>query len=79
MENIVWNVAKLREYFDSCQRTYNSFLEMSDSLIKAFQAFVDDDTHTGTEAESSKAFVSERQIPLIIDITDAIQQLEDLQ
>uniref|UniRef100_UPI00048176C9 DUF6531 domain-containing protein n=1 Tax=Pseudobutyrivibrio ruminis TaxID=46206 RepID=UPI00048176C9 len=79
MENIVWNVAKLREYFDSCQKTYNSFLAMSDSLIKAFQAFVDDDTHTGTEAESSKAFVTERQIPLIIDITDAIQQLEDLQ
>ena len=79
MENIVWNVAKLREYFDSCQQTYNSFLEMSDSLIKAFQAFADDDTHTGTEAESSKAFVTERQIPLIIDIVDAIQQLEDLQ
>ena len=52
---------------------------MSDSLMKAFLDFVNDDTHTGEEADNSKAFVRERQIPLLIDITDDIQQLEELQ
>ena len=79
MANIEWDVAKLKAYFDECQATYNEFLAMSDSLIQAFQAFVDDDTHTGEEADSAKAFVKERQIPLIIDIVDDIQLLEDLQ
>ncbi|MBQ7149024.1 MAG: hypothetical protein IJR96_09765 [Pseudobutyrivibrio sp.] len=79
MGNIKWDAAKLKAYFESCRVTYNKFLAMSDSLINAFQAFVDDDTHTGDEAEHSKAFVSEKQIPLLIDIIDDVQQLESLQ
>ena len=79
MGNIEWDVEKLRAYFDDCQSTYDSFLAMSDALMRAFQAFVNDDDHTGEEADSAKGFVSQKQIPLLIDIVDDIQQLEELQ
>lgn len=79
MENREWDSAKLKAYFDECRKVYNDFLEMSDSLINAFQAFVDDTTHKGEEADRSKAFVSDRQIPLLIDITDDLQQLQELE
>ena len=79
MENREWDSAKLKAYFEECRKVYNDFLEMSDSLINAFQAFVDDTTHKGEEADRSKAFVSDRQIPLLIDITDDLQQLQELE
>ena len=57
MSNIEWNAAKIRAYFDECRVHYERFLSMSDSLMKAFLDFVNDDTHTGEEADNSKAFV----------------------
>ncbi|MBO4591456.1 MAG: hypothetical protein J5684_02705, partial [Eubacterium sp.] len=79
MENREWDTAKLKAYFDECRKVYDEFLAMSDSLINAFQAFVDDPDHKGEEADRAKAFVSEKQIPLIIDITDDVQQLQELE
>ncbi|WP_036952706.1 hypothetical protein, partial [Pseudobutyrivibrio ruminis] len=79
MGNIEWNTSKVIAYFEACREHYEKFLAMSDSLMKAFEAFVNDDTHTGEEADNSKGFVKDRQIPLLIDITDDIQQLETLQ
>ncbi|WP_143484090.1 DUF6531 domain-containing protein, partial [Pseudobutyrivibrio ruminis] len=77
--DIQWNTQRLRSYFNKCQETYDSFLSMSDGLIKAFESYANDEEHTGPEADSSKAFVTEKQIPLLIDIVDDIQKLEDLQ
>lgn len=76
---IEWNATKLKEYFTACQTKYNAFFAMSDSLIKAFQTYIDDSEHTGEEAESSKAFMSEVQIPLIEDIIYTVQLMEDMQ
>ncbi|MBP5598146.1 MAG: hypothetical protein J6Y02_22450 [Pseudobutyrivibrio sp.] len=77
--DIQWDTPRLRSYFNKCQETYDSFLSMSDGLIKAFESYANDEEHTGPEADSSKAFVTEKQIPLLVDIVDAIQKLEDLQ
>ena len=61
MENREWDSAKLKAYFEDCRKVYNDFLEMSDSLINAFQAFVDDeglsrqdDTAVGTTQPPSR-------------------------
>ncbi len=77
--DIEWDVAALRSYFDDCQKVYNEFLEMSDDLIKSFEAFANDETHKGPEADSAKHFIEERQKPLLVDITNDIQKLMDLQ
>lgn len=74
-----WNAAKLKEYFTACQRKYNTFLDISDALIRAFRTYIDDSEHTGEEAESSKAFMEEIQIPLVEDIIYAVQLMEDMQ
>ena len=77
--DIEWDVAALQSYFDECQKIYNEFLEMSDSLIPAFEAFANDETHKGPEADSAKSFIEEREIPLLYDVTNVAQKLQDLQ
>ncbi|WP_248404867.1 DUF6531 domain-containing protein [Butyrivibrio fibrisolvens] len=47
---------------------------MSDTLILKFKAFVDDDTHTGPEAEAAKAFIQDYQIKMIEDLVWVIQE-----
>ncbi len=76
---IEWDVKKLGKYFKDCQQIYEDFLRMSDTLIRKFEAFQNDTEHTGTEAESSKAFIKECENPFIVGLTHNIQQLEDLQ
>ena len=71
---ITWDQAKLAEYFTACQEKYNTFLSMSDTLILKFKAFVDDDTHTGPEAEAAKAFIQDYQIKMIEDLVWVIQE-----
>ena len=73
-EEITWDQTKLSEYFTACQTKYNTFLAMSDTLILKLKAFVDDDTHTGTEAEAAKAFIEQSQIPMIEDLVWVIQE-----
>ncbi len=76
---IEWDAGQLNSYFTSCQKVYNDFLLMSDELIKAFDEFCNDEKHKGPEADSAKAFITEKQKPLLIDIIDDIQKLEELQ
>ena len=71
---ITWDLEKLTEYFTACQKKYNTFLSMSDTLILKLKAFVDDDTHTGPEAEASKAFIEQSQIPMVEDLVWVIQE-----
>ena len=71
---ITWDLEKLTEYFTACQKKYNTFLSMSDALILKLKAFVDDDTHTGPEAEASKAFIEQSQIPMVEDLVWVIQE-----
>lgn len=75
--DLEWNSAKLLDYMEQCQKKYDVFLSMSDTLIKNFQAVIDDPDHTGPEADSTKAFLSQVQIPLIEDIVDMIQLYMD--
>ncbi len=76
-ENIEWHQEKIREYFNECfSEVYDPFLRMSDDLIKALYDFVNNDSHTGLEAESSKKFVDERQIKLIEEIIHTIHLLK---
>ena len=61
-DNIEWHQAKIREYFNKCfNEVYNPFSRNSEELIKALLEFVNDDTHTGPEADASKAFINEKQ------------------
>ena len=77
--NIEWHQTKIREYFEKCfGEVYNPFLEMSTDLIKALSDFVNDETHTGPEAESAKKFVTERQIKLAEDTIYCIQKLQSM-
>ena len=76
---IEWDVKKTGDYFKKCQVVYDNFLKMTDDYLKAFEAFENDDSHKGPEAESSKAFVRECQIPLIENTSECIQKLENLQ
>ena len=71
---ITWDQTKLAEYFTACQSKYNTFLSMSDTLIQKFKAFVDDETHTGPEANAAKAFIQDYQIKMIEDLTWVIQE-----
>lgn len=79
-DNIEWHQKKIREYFDECFNTiYNPFLCMSDTLlIPSLLDFINDETHTGPEAESAKAFLNDQQITIIAMITDCIQQLQSM-
>ncbi|MBQ4218800.1 MAG: RHS repeat protein, partial [Butyrivibrio sp.] len=79
-DNIEWHQKKIREYFEECFNTvYNPFLEMSDSLlIPSLLDFINDETHTGPEAESAKAFLNDQQITIIAMITDCVQQLQSM-
>ncbi len=77
-ENIEWHHKKIKEYFDECFNTvYNPFLSMSDTLlIPALVDFINDETHTGPEAESAKTFLNDKQIEIIGMIVNCIQQLQ---
>ncbi|WP_026653250.1 DUF6531 domain-containing protein [Butyrivibrio proteoclasticus] len=78
-EGAEWHQPKTREYFNDCfDNIYNPFQESSQSLIDALLAFVNDDNHTGTEAESSKTFVDERQIQLVYDTISCISLLQSM-
>ncbi len=79
-ENIEWHQKKIREYFDECFNTiYNPFLCMSDTLlIPSLLDFINDETHTGPEAESAKAFLNDQQITIVAMITDCVQQLQSM-
>ena len=71
-----WHQAKIREYFNECFETiYLPFLELSDELIVALTAFVNDDEHRGAEADASKLFVNEMQISTVEDTIYDIQLL----
>ena len=76
---ITWDQQKLSEYITACQSKYNKFLSMSDTLMLKFKAFVDDDTHTGPEAEAAKAFIENYQIKMIEDLTWVIQEFMEKQ
>lgn len=46
-----WHQAKIRDYFNRCfDEIYTPFLEVSDDLVTALTAFVNDDEHKGAEA-----------------------------
>ena len=79
-ENIEWHQKKIREYFDECFDTiYNPFLCMSDTLlIPSLVDFINDETHTGPEAESAKAFLNEQQITIIAMMADCVQRLQGM-
>ncbi|RKM63164.1 hypothetical protein D6856_03300 [Butyrivibrio sp. XB500-5] len=77
-DGIEWHQKKTRDYFTSCFETYNHFLEMSDDLIFALLKYVNDETHVGPEADASKAFVNERQIPIIESSIYCIQKLQSM-
>ena len=51
---------------------------MSDDLIFALLKYVNDETHVGPEADASKAFVNERQIPIIESSIYCIQKLQSM-
>ena len=73
-----WDSAKLIDYIEQCQKKYDAFLVMSDTLIRNFQAVADDPDHTGPEAECTKAFMLDVQIPMVEDIVYTIQRLMPL-
>lgn len=77
-DSIEWHQKKTREYFANCFEAYNQFHEMSDDLINALLKYVNDDKHVGPEAESSKAFVNERQIPIVENAIYCIQKLQSM-
>ena len=77
-DGIEWHQKKTRDYFINCFETYDHFLEMSDDLIFALLKYVNDETHTGPEADASKAFINERQIPLIESAVYCIQKLQSM-
>ena len=51
---------------------------MSDTLIQALLAFVNDDGHKGREADEAKSFVNEKQIQLVEDTIYCIQKLQSM-
>ncbi|WP_026652919.1 DUF6531 domain-containing protein [Butyrivibrio proteoclasticus] len=76
-EGAEWNQPKTREYFNECfENIYNPFQEKSQDLIDALLAFVNDDNHTGDEADSSKSFTEEWQIQLVYDTVSCITRLQ---
>ena len=78
-DNIEWHQAKIREYFNACfNEIYNPFSRMSEFLIKGLFDFVNDDTHTGPEAYSSKGFINDRQVNLVQDTLYCIQKLKSM-
>ena len=71
-----WHQAKIRDYFNRCfDEIYTPFLEVSDALVTALTAFVNDDEHKGAEAEQSKLFVNDMQIGTVQDTIYDIQLL----
>ncbi|MBP3278653.1 MAG: RHS repeat protein, partial [Butyrivibrio sp.] len=71
-----WHHAKIRDYFNRCfDEIYTPFLEVSDDLVTALTAFVNDDEHKGAEAEQSKLFVNDMQIGTVQDTIYDIQLL----
>ncbi len=77
-DSIEWHQKKTREYFADCFKVYDHFLKMSDELIFALLKYVNDGTHTGPEADASKAFINEKQIPLIENSIYCIQKLQSM-
>lgn len=78
-DGIEWDVEQLETYFENCQRKYEDFLAMSDTLARNFQTVVDDPDHTGQEAAATKSFSENVQIKLIEDIAELSQKTEEIQ
>ncbi|MBR4639729.1 MAG: hypothetical protein IKO79_04115, partial [Butyrivibrio sp.] len=78
-DNIEWHQAKIREYFQKCfDEVYNPFSRNSEELIRALLAFVNDATHTGPEADSSKNFINDKQVKLVEETLHCIQTLKSM-
>ena len=78
-DSIEWHYSKIKTYFDDCfDIVYNPFLEISDDLVNALLAFVNNETHSGKEAEESKKFVNEMQIHLVEDTIYCLQLLQGI-
>ena len=78
-DSIEWHYSKIKTYFDDCfDIVYNPFLDMSDDLVNALLAFVNNDTHSGKEAEESKKFINEMQIHLVEDTIYCLQLLQGM-
>ncbi len=76
-ENIEWHQKKIRKYFDDCfAKIYNPFLKMSSELAKTLYDFINDESHTGTEADSAKRFLNDMQLELIKETVQCIQKLK---
>jgi|GEM_PF-3140998 len=74
--NLRWDQRKLREYFESCKLKYGAFKDVAIDLNKAYLEFINDDNHTGEEAESSKAFLHDIMQKMLSDIIYVMEAYE---
>ncbi|WP_026651747.1 DUF6531 domain-containing protein [Butyrivibrio proteoclasticus] len=77
-DNREWHHQKITEYFTECGKIYDTFEEYIDEVALALNDFVNDSEHRGPEAESSKAFVNERQLEAVQEAIYSIEHLHGM-
>ncbi|WP_197025183.1 DUF6531 domain-containing protein, partial [Butyrivibrio proteoclasticus] len=70
-----WNQEKIRAYFCECFAQINVFNEKSEEFAKALMSFVNDENHTGEEADASKSFINDNLYAITVDTVRAVQIL----
>ncbi len=79
MDTIIWDEKKIKSYFDECTTRYEHYYDRITDLEHAFTNFVNDDSHTGEEADSARLYVQEVQIPMLNEMARAIRLLQTKQ
>jgi len=72
----IWNYPKTKEYFDECFSQLSVFNLVSTALATGLNDFINDDDHTGYEADVSKAFVNEKVFNSLVATVRAVQILQ---
>ncbi|WP_026651744.1 RHS repeat-associated core domain-containing protein [Butyrivibrio proteoclasticus] len=77
-DDVTWNQEKAREYFEECMKIIDPFLDAADEMERSFIDFINDDEHTGPEADESKYFVQCRLYVTLVDTVNAAEALKSM-
>lgn len=77
-DNIIWDQRGTREFFEECNKRYQYYSEVSDKLRKALTDFVNDDNHTGAEADAAKEFVACKLYLAVDEVEKAVKTLSEM-
>ncbi len=79
MDTITWDESAIKSYFDECTNRYEGYYTRITELEQAFRTFINDETHTGDEADSARQYVRDVQIPMLNEMARAIRLLQTKQ